>query len=98
MNCLRLFNLLALFSSSIVGSVVPREDCFMHGLQIAGVLINDPLQSITPSPEACQMFCQVTPPRHSAKRSENLVLQTVFDCVAFSWVDDSYSLENERLT
>ena len=98
MNCLRLFNLFALISSSLVCSALAREDCFMPGLQIAGVVINDPLQSITPSPEACQMFCQVTRTSHSAKRSKNLVTQSVFDCVAFSWVDDSYSLENWRLT
>merc|ERR1711902_53537 len=83
MNCsiiiLILFNLLM---PGVPGLSQPEmPDCFMPGLQIAGVIINDPLQSRTPSPEACQLFCQ-----------------TVFDCVAFSWVDDTYSLENERLS
>ena len=60
MKSVRLFNLLLLFSGSVVGNSLPREDCFSPGIQYAGILINDPLSSITPSPEACQLFCQVT--------------------------------------
>ena len=63
------------------GTSLPSGECFDQGIQYAGVALNTPEDDQTPSPEACQLFCQ-----------------TVFDCVAFSWVDDSYSLENMRLS
>ena len=64
-----------------LGTSLPSSDCFDRGRQIAGIALNNPEEDHTPSPEACQLFCQ-----------------TVFDCVAFSWVDDSYSLEYLRLS
>ena len=72
---------LVILLQSSHGSSLPSSECFDYGLQYAGEALNTPEQDKTPSPEACQLFCQ-----------------TVFDCVAFSWVDDSYSLENLRLS
>ena len=34
------------------------SECFDYGLQYAGEALNTPEQDKTPSPEACQLFCQ----------------------------------------
>lgn len=53
--------LAAFFQISLSSAILPekhQDDCFIHGLQSAGLTVNDPLQDKAPSAEACQLFCQ----------------------------------------
>merc|ERR1719367_402244 len=62
---LKTFLVLAVLKVSLSSSLLSQkedftsqDDCFTYGLQYVGVTVNEPLEDKTPSPEACQLFCQ----------------------------------------